>query len=83
MYEYDSWINHTAENHQITGIATRGGGGGNLVPYGSELSFSQVKIPDFLKLLYPLYIELFPTFSQDIPSHFSLHMEKEYPEKRM
>ena len=34
--EYDSWINHTAENHQITGIATDfnmdillpGGGGG-------------------------------------------------------
>ena len=59
------------------------GGGGNLVPYGSDLSFSQVKIPDFLKLLYPLYIELFPSFSQEIPSHFSLHMEKEYPEKRM
>ena len=62
-----------------------GGGGGNLVLYGSDLSFSQVtcKIPDFLELLYPLYIELFPSFSQEIPSHFSLHMEKEYPEKRM
>ena len=36
MYVYDSWINHTAKNHQITGIATDfnmdillpGGGGG-------------------------------------------------------